>query len=1819
MTARAPHVPAASAPPQTRPAPAAPSPAIASQTGLVEDSLERLVESAHGRTVQRARVDPGYDDIVEAARRPAGPAASQRAAPGGLPSSLRAKMESALDADFSAVQLHPASTQATALGARAFTQGADVHVAPGHWAPETAEGQALIGHELAHVVQQRDGRVAATSRLHGLAHNDDATLEREADAAGARAAAAPSADPPAPARQAPPGAAPPAVVQRSPDDEHAPDTGRVDVLPDPIELTWATDRFRIALQRSSTDNDLLEILVRYMGPRATDGPPGADPTRRLTLALSRTIPFKARITRFTDALVEIDLYGDRSEIVRVTDRTVFENRPDLRGRRHEFTLDRNGRPRSWFTLWVVANDARASDIPARHADISPGTSPDALIDPADGARQIYLDGDGDQYPELLLRILLKRATPDRRNPGAPPPQGTVKTGIEVIQLATSARLFQQDFDGPAAATATTMMLPLVKQVTDGKLPTVFSMFLPEIPGGLEIYPPDLMAKDASYRLVWFGQSANVPYRDRDAAHRVAVPDQAVVVGNIVTSDVALGAYGDRFRLTFQPTARGTVIFGISALSGGEPMGAAGAELPFAKPIRFRFVETGATSLGIDLDDDGKAEIQLFDQLTTPDLGGTGKSVPESERNHRVRLTTTLGGGDRVFDFTVQDNHLQPGGTASPSDIDRAAEANALAVSSLAKQAELVDKAAGKLDAQGELEAVDRVLDQARVQARDQGLIRLETFQAWDLLARDFLLIHPGLGAPAPDNVELRHDAAGHAKQFYAALASETRSAERTLGAHGVYATENRYTDLNTARERSPGEELVADIEAGRWASAIARYRKLVDGLDRWIAHAAHEKYGAPDPFKPMSNFSGQVEYLAGLRKRVEDVQSHHPIRIAAVYHPQADGTAALAEVPLSLYYYRDGDTWHLQDVTDDDAPDETARVGAGETEPPFALFAKLADSPHYPRGTIHYQLPSGSGGQVHPTGPGTWRKVLTWIGIGLAAIGLGLVTFGEGTVAVIGAYALGASAAVGGGMAALDLVERGMHGNLSARTAILDAAQIVASISGLGVLRAGRILSVARAAAADSVPLTESAALAAGWASRYIVPLAGANIAADTITLAIVAEDGMKQLDAIDRLPGTADSRAHAKLLLLGQLALTTGLTALSVRGNAAEITYGRNLDIVIVRGVPVALPKGSSVMGKAITGSRPRAAPGVDEATFFAAEQAHLANIRGAVRTPAGQVAEGGEALAQVEDLALRGAYRAEEARRIFEPIAKLARSLTDAEVELRRKLTQLVDDMQAVIDDAGSTAAQRQAALRARVKAFEAGHPALRGKIDLAAVDAGIAALGNQGTAGVMIADASGKLLRNGQPSGTLQDLAERVARANNASAAHGIETEYVVDIRPGPQGTRRVEVIGRPRSPRSTPAGRPSLFVGVAERGKAVGDTLARLRGLHPESHIELLPDGGVRVNGQLEILPSELDAMPAQDVADLLKLTREVQAHGGEPQAGAAKKALDALKKKYRLVFEYERRQADEMLRRLGLMTADGASVHPIFEHMSTVDRNRLVGSVVNASIPAVETSAGTARDPALRSQAIDYALSRNPESVASFVRHFEFYLAEFERRFKVKQRAFEDAVIERATAAGTTDPQGMARARAKLIAERGFKKLDPGLRGEVLTEMGDVASAVTTSSATRAGVAQIYDAMAKAVGARYGGGQLQLGRGETPASLSPDEVVRRIQALGNDVTFSTLEAAVYHARKHFKELPDGDVQKLGKVATPAEEMTSYLDSVTAAIRHPEASAADIAAASSPQGESRRYTFRRQGAEVIVYVNAEGKVTVASYGKARGDAP
>ena len=153
------------------------------------------------------RVTPAQRETIE----------SQRGQGQPLEPETRQRFEQAYGQPLDEVRVHTgpaAHAAAESLNAIAFASGTDLFFTQNTFAPDSAQGLSLLGHELAHVIQQQYGVAGDADAL----RPPDDRYERQADQLAARALETPVARP-APAGVAAGPAAPSAAVQRTPEDE----------------------------------------------------------------------------------------------------------------------------------------------------------------------------------------------------------------------------------------------------------------------------------------------------------------------------------------------------------------------------------------------------------------------------------------------------------------------------------------------------------------------------------------------------------------------------------------------------------------------------------------------------------------------------------------------------------------------------------------------------------------------------------------------------------------------------------------------------------------------------------------------------------------------------------------------------------------------------------------------------------------------------------------------------------------------------------------------------------------------------------------------------------------------------------------------------------------------------------------------------------------------------------------------------------------------------------------------------------------------------------------------------------------------------------------------------------------------------------------------------------------------------------------------------------------------------------------------------------------------------------------------------------------
>jgi hypothetical protein len=104
-----------------------------------------------------------------------------------LSPAIRARMEAHFGHDFSQVRVHsdaPAARSAQALGAKAYTYGRELVFAPGAYDPQSTAGKRLLAHELAHIVQQAQGRAGSYAAQEAEAEGQARQFAGEAHSSG---------------------------------------------------------------------------------------------------------------------------------------------------------------------------------------------------------------------------------------------------------------------------------------------------------------------------------------------------------------------------------------------------------------------------------------------------------------------------------------------------------------------------------------------------------------------------------------------------------------------------------------------------------------------------------------------------------------------------------------------------------------------------------------------------------------------------------------------------------------------------------------------------------------------------------------------------------------------------------------------------------------------------------------------------------------------------------------------------------------------------------------------------------------------------------------------------------------------------------------------------------------------------------------------------------------------------------------------------------------------------------------------------------------------------------------------------------------------------------------------------------------------------------------------------------------------------------------------------------------------------------------------------------------------------------------------------
>ena len=141
----------------------------------MEAKSKKIVNSVSNQAKQKS----GGKDYSESANMNVLQAVQRKSNNTGLPDQLKSGIENMSGLSMDDVKVHYNSSKPSQIQAYAYTQGSDIHVAPGQ--------ERHLPHEAWHVVQQKQGRVLPTRQLKGISINDNVGLEKEADIMGEKA------------------------------------------------------------------------------------------------------------------------------------------------------------------------------------------------------------------------------------------------------------------------------------------------------------------------------------------------------------------------------------------------------------------------------------------------------------------------------------------------------------------------------------------------------------------------------------------------------------------------------------------------------------------------------------------------------------------------------------------------------------------------------------------------------------------------------------------------------------------------------------------------------------------------------------------------------------------------------------------------------------------------------------------------------------------------------------------------------------------------------------------------------------------------------------------------------------------------------------------------------------------------------------------------------------------------------------------------------------------------------------------------------------------------------------------------------------------------------------------------------------------------------------------------------------------------------------------------------------------------------------------------------------------------------------------------
>ncbi len=1318
----------------------------------------------------------------------------------------RSFMEQRFGADFSAVNIHTDATAETLnreLDARAFAVGNDIYFNSGQYNPATESGKHLLAHELTHTLQQQ-GNAVSTKRLQ---RKPDKTDEDKIYAA---------IDYPAALQQNN------AQWQTKgrfysvfEEITYKKGTG---LYPWSAPVAYANHVYEIQTKlrelwkdkylgnvNGIVDDRLLTDLQTIAEHYASKKKDAAAAYGIDTLILERFIRIKRNMTRnrpLTSALSSFELFntanenylfgiarGESGEHIAYLKAVFFDMnylvRDDLNDSFDQKTYDtvRQFQHDTGLNIDGIVGPSTLQLLDAflmrrTTAFITPGSEFKSWGRLSD-AITIYTDGDGDQKKELKLTFTRKGAAVIMYayHTDTKETRGPLRFTFEGLDLDKPMWIYEYVRSNRLVATT-------IRLVNSGEKPNADGT--PATEHLITIQPP-IGEGAGAYR--FNDQEAMFNVNKFDPLGDFATGEQVNVTNPTYVIDV--GPYNDTIKLFFK-SSRGSGTLTPDAANGRLYsaelflIGTGKENIIFGgAPMKVKLKSTNLVITNVrhdlsiitfDLDGDGVEDITLNYRITQ------AQKEQRPDFNRYIELFFNGPALDTQVAYQFEKIGEYFVGRDKKSEELFKQMVPALGNEHLEQQ-EIPESR------QQDIAILNNLLSQIYIKALDEKLIEGDTYLAWkkleislqylklfvagkkDLSADDREKITKTARFATEYQEKIRRDTAGKESHGGYGIAVGPGAASSTSYQSNPYSGDSESTTSTGfyTRTNTTTVNLSSEILLQQWDRAAKSYDTLNAGFNLWVADRLKDKH--TDNPELAAQTRGAYFFIKGVQEMLANSNAIHLTRLKAVYYSyekykQEDGIPAI-ELPLYYYYNTASRKWWLVDFINPSAPYWThIEVGENETPgdtPPAALFQKLNDKDHLPKGMLLYTSPDKKvTGQVELTEPWEWKDVLAWFGavVGIAAL-VGAMIFSGGaatpvSIAIIQAM-FAASAIAGGISAGIDLYEHYKNEDLTPMTAMLDIGNIAASVVGLSMLSSGRIIYMASRAAIADTPWVGAWAKLASAADQAYVPLAGLNIGINGFNIVVLTSDTLTKLDEIEKTATDQASKDRAKILLLSQLAFAGGMTILSLKGDMASLTKGANIVLYPGKnGVPVAAVA-ESIKGLPIEQLNMRADDEFDM----------VRSIREKMFGKA----------AMTETAKLKG-----------------NKAFMDEYQKLNKEIYELLNNPKLDV-------ATKKQMLAEKIAAYDklvAGQSVLDKTIlDTSTVKEMAAAL-DEGNFGVRMTLRAGKVNLQGAELGSFPELLNRVKTTNAAMRANGSENEVAIILMPSVtgDGTQEIMLLSRKR---------------------------------------------------------------------------------------------------------------------------------------------------------------------------------------------------------------------------------------------------------------------------------------------------------------------------------------------------------------------------------------------------------------------------------------